>query len=64
MQSVGGAQDEPGLPDFRKALKLIISGDIDVSPLITHKIHISKVQEAFDLASTKDQGAIKVSLTF
>ena len=64
MHSVVGAQDEPGLPDFRQALDLITEGEIDVSALVTHQLPISKVQEAFDLADSKEDGVLKVSLTF
>ena len=64
MHTVHGAQDEPGLPDFHLAVDLIARGEIDMAPFITHRFPISRVQEAFDLASSKEDGALKVSLTF
>ena len=64
MHAVHGGQDEPGLPDFRQAVDFIRRGDIDVSPFLTHQFPISRVQEAFDLAYLKEDGALKVSLTF
>jgi L-iditol 2-dehydrogenase len=58
-----GAQEEPGLPAFRRALELITEGDIDVSPFTTHRFPVSRVQDAFDLAHARGDGALKVSLT-
>ncbi len=64
LHAVHGAQDEPGLPDFRTAVDLIAKGEIDMSPFVTHSFPIDKVGEAFDLADSKEDGALKVSLTF
>ena len=59
-----GAQEEPGLPAFRLALDAIASGEIDASPFATHQLPIARVQDAFDLAHERGDGALKVSLTF
>jgi alcohol dehydrogenase len=59
-----GAQDEPGLPAFQIAVDYITRGDIDMAPFVTHQFPIDRVQEAFDLAESPDDGALKVSLTF
>ena len=64
IHSVRGAQDEPGLPDFRQALDLIARGEIDVTPFVTHQFPVSRVQEAFDLAYSREDGALKVSVSF
>ena len=64
MHAVHGGQDEPGLPDFRLAVDYIRNGEVDVSPLVTHQFPITEVGEAFDLAHSKEDGALKVSLTF
>ncbi len=64
MHTVFGAQDEPGLPAFQIAVDYIARGDIDMSPFVTHQFPITRVQEAFDLAHSKEDGALKVSLTF
>ena len=64
MHTVFGAQDEPGLPAFRVAIDLIAGGEIDMAPFLTHVFPIERVQEAFDLAYSKGDGALKVSLTF
>ncbi len=59
-----GAQDEPGLPAFQLAVDFIKGGEIDMAPFVTHQYPITQVQEAFDLALSKEEGALKVSLTF
>ena len=64
MHAVHGAQDEPGLPVFRAAVDLIANGEIDMSPFVTHSFPLDRVGEAFDLAESKADGALKVSLTF
>ena len=64
IHTVFGAQDEPGLPAFQVSVDFITRGDIDMAPFVTHQLPITRVQEAFDLASSKEDGALKVSLTF
>ena len=64
MHAIHSAQEETGLPDFRQALDFINNGEIDMSPFVTHMFHISDVQAAFDLAHSREDGAVKVSLTF
>ena len=64
MHAVHGAQDEPGLPDFKTAVDLIANGEIYMSPFVTHSFPIDRVGDAFDLADSKADGALKVSLTF
>ena len=64
MHTVFGAQDEPGLPAFQLAVDYIASGQIDMAPFVTHQLPITQVQDAFDLADSKEDGALKVSLTF
>ena len=64
MHTVFGAQDEPGLHSFQLAVDYIARGDIDMSPFVTHQFPIDQVQEAFDLADSREDGALKVSLTF
>ena len=63
-QTVYGAQHEPGLVSFRVALDMIARGDIDVSPLLSHILPVEDVERAFELAHTRDDGAIKVSVSF
>jgi threonine dehydrogenase-like Zn-dependent dehydrogenase len=51
---------DPAHTSFRMALDLIERGEIDVSPLITHRLPFDRVMEAYELARTRDDGAIKV----
>ena len=64
MHTVFGAQDEPGLPAFQLAVDFIRNGEIDMAPFVTHQFPITRVGEAFALADSRDEGALKVSLTF
>lgn len=64
MHSVFGAQDVPGLPEFKLAVEYIANSEIDMAPFVTHQYPIWQVQEAFDLADSKNDGALKVSMTF
>ncbi len=58
--SVAGAGGEPGLRSFRQALAWIAAGEVDVSPLVTHRLPFARVAAAYELARTRDDGAIKV----
>ena len=64
IHTVFGAQDELGLPAFQLAVDFITRGEIDMAPFVTHRFPIQEVQRAFDLADSKEDGALKVSLTF
>lgn len=63
-QTVYGAQFEPGLVSFRVALDQIARGDIDVSPLLSHVLPVEQVSRAFELAHSREENAIKVSVSF
>ena len=63
--STYGAQDEPGAASFREALRLISTGEIDVSPLLTHVFPVEEIDDAMHLAhEPHDAAAIKVSIEF
>jgi threonine dehydrogenase-like Zn-dependent dehydrogenase len=62
--TVLGAQDEPGLKSFAAAVDLITSGQIDVRPVVSHRLPVSEVTEAFLMASHREHGVVKVGLTF
>ena len=64
LHTVFGAQDEPELPAFQLAVDFIRNGEIDMEPFVTHRYDVNQVQDAFDLATAKEEGALKVSLTF
>lgn len=57
-------QTEPGFRSFRLAIDFITQRRLDVVPLISHRVPFSHIQQAFWLAETKNDGAIKVLLKF
>ena len=58
--SSGGSALEPGRASFRMALDLIVGGEIDVAPMITHRFSFDQVMEAYELARTRGDGVIKI----
>lgn len=58
--SSANAQGEPGLRSFRFALDLIAQNRVDLSLVVSHQLPFSQVNEAFQLAHTKEDGALKV----
>ena len=59
-----GAQGEPGLVSFRRALAHIRDGDVDVRPLLSHVLPVEEIDEAFRLADACEDGVLKVSVAF
>lgn len=57
-------QAEPGFRSFHLALDFIAQGRLNVSSLITHRLPFTAVHDAFQLAETKQDGAVKVLLDF
>jgi L-iditol 2-dehydrogenase len=62
--TVLGSQDEPGLSSYVEAVRLISSGEIDVAPIISHRINISEIDRAFRIADERSDGAVKIGITF
>ena len=62
--SILGAQEEVGLGTFRRALALIVEGEIDVAPIVTHLMPIERVADAFELSESRGDSVVKVALTF
>ena len=54
------AFQDTGLQCFVEALELIASGEIDVEPMITHTFDFEEVENAYELAYTREDGAGKV----
>ena len=48
--------------DVERAILSLSEGRIDFSPVVTHCLPLESAQRAFDLAGSKDDGAIKVIL--
>ncbi len=50
--------------DMREAIELAASGQVDVEAIATHVLPIEEAQRGMELVDTKDDGAIKVVLSF
>ena len=50
--------------DVQQAIALAMSRQVDVNAIATHVLPIEEAQRGMELASTKDDGAIKVILSF
>jgi L-iditol 2-dehydrogenase len=50
--------------DVKRAIKWAASGQVDVEGISTHVLPIEEAQRGMELAHTKDDGAIKVVLSF
>ena len=50
--------------DFPLAMRWIAEGRIDVSPIITHRMPVDEIQEAFDTFAERRDGALKVFVDF
>ena len=50
--------------DVCDAIELAASGRVDVEAILTHLLPIEKAQRGMKLAQTKNDGAIKVVLSF
>jgi threonine dehydrogenase-like Zn-dependent dehydrogenase len=59
-----GAQFEPGLASFAAAVGDVTSGTAGLSGLVTHRVALSDIEQAFRLASDYRSGAVKVAVTF
>ncbi len=64
MMSNYGAQGEAGHASFRKALDLVTSGQIDVAPLVSHRLPLERIDETFRIAQAREQGVVKAVVTF
>jgi len=49
--------------DCAEILRLIEAGEIDTTPLITHRYPLDRIAEAYDLFENRRDGAIKVAIT-
>ncbi len=58
--SLAGAGREPGLASFRQALDMIAGGEIDVAPVLTHRLPFERLRDGYEMARTCSHGAIKI----
>ncbi|MEE8518821.1 MAG: zinc-binding dehydrogenase, partial [Dehalococcoidia bacterium] len=63
VRTIFGAQDEPDHAAFLEAIDLIVGGEIDMTPFVTPQLPLERIDEAFDLARSPRDGALKVSVT-
>ncbi len=64
MKMISGAMDEPGQASIWQALEFIAGGEIDVGPVITHRLPFDQVMDAYELQHTRDEGAVKIVVEF
>ncbi|MBI2886336.1 MAG: zinc-binding dehydrogenase [Chloroflexi bacterium] len=50
--------------DFTFARDLILSGRVDVRPVLTHRMPVAQAQRAFELAESRADGVVKIVLEF
>lgn len=50
--------------DFPLAMRWIAEQRVDVTPVITHRLPVAEIQEAFDLFADRRDGALKVFVDF
>ncbi|KQT94363.1 hypothetical protein ASG49_05640 [Marmoricola sp. Leaf446] len=58
--TVYGVGGNGGRGQYERSLELVRSGRIDLDPVVTHRFSLDDVAEAFAVASSKTDGAIKV----
>jgi L-iditol 2-dehydrogenase len=58
--SLSGTAHEPGRHSFRQALNIIAGGEIDVAPMLTHRLPFERAREGYEMAYTRSNGAIKI----
>ncbi len=64
MMSHFGAQLEPDHASFREALDLIAGGEIDVAPLISHRLPLDDIDKTFQIARAREENVVKAVITF
>jgi L-iditol 2-dehydrogenase len=58
------ATQEGGMRSFKRALDLILTRQIDMSPLISHVFSLDRIEDAMDHASTCKDNARKICIKF
>ena len=64
VRTIVGALADPNHECTRMALDLIEQGEANVGPMITHHFPFSQVIDAFELQTTRDEGAVKIVVDF
>jgi 2-desacetyl-2-hydroxyethyl bacteriochlorophyllide A dehydrogenase len=58
--TIFGVGGNGGRGQYERSLELVRSGRVDLTPLVTHTFPLEQAAEAFETASSKSDGAIKV----
>jgi 2-desacetyl-2-hydroxyethyl bacteriochlorophyllide A dehydrogenase len=61
--TVFGIGGNGGRGQYERSLELVRSGRFDLDPVVTHRFSLDDVAEAFSVAASKAEGAIKVVIT-
>lgn len=61
--TIFGIGGNGGRGQYERSMELVRSGRIDLAPMVTHRFSLDDVATAFDVASSKTEGVIKVVLT-
>jgi L-iditol 2-dehydrogenase len=64
MMSNYGAQGEAGHASFHEALDLVTSGQLDVVPLISHRLPLEQIERTFQIAQGREENVVKAVVTF
>ncbi len=64
MMSNYGAQGESEHASFREALDLVTSGQVDVAPLISHRLPLDRIDRTFEIALGREENVVKAVVTF
>lgn len=64
VRTIVGALSDPNHECTRMALDLIDRGEATVGPMITHHFPFEQVIEAYELQTTRDEGAVKIIVDF
>ncbi len=64
VRTIVGALSDPNHECTRMALDLIDRGEANVGPMITHHFPFAQVIDAYDLQTTRDEGAVKIIVDF
>ena len=59
-RTIVGASSDPGQSCTWLAIDLIARGEAEVGPMITHHFPFDQVLDAYELQTTRDEGAIKI----
>ena len=61
--TIFGVGGNGGRGQYERSLELVRSGRVDLAPMVTHRFGLDDIAEAFETASNKAAGAIKVVVT-